>query len=281
MPICQHADCTKNPTFGTTWMSAEYCAKHKQPGMVAKRRPKCIDEKCDQHAWFGVDLPIHCDNHRDEKETDLIRTQCDACCEYKTPNTMIGDRCRKCTNRWGNLRVKEFDVKNYVLDGNYEYIHNRTVKPTICKSTMCRLDFIVDVNPLINVAIEVDEHQHSGYRKMCETSVHKELARLISIFENDFGGAPLVIIRFNPDKYKPKTGRDQADIVSRHATLKKLLKDIRNINTMKDNLTCYYLYYDGWDGQVIEAPIKYKLVDKKIHVNHSHPNGTSKWVLSV
>ena len=95
------------------------------------------------------------------------------------------------------------------------------------------------------------------------------------------GGAPLVIIRFNPDKYKPKTGREQTKIDKRHAVLAGLLKDIRNIKTMEHPLTCYYLFYNGWDGKVVKSPIEYSLDNKKINIRHAHPNGTTEYVIDM
>lgn len=147
-------------------------------------------------------------------------------------------------------------------------MHNNSVKPDNCRSTGFRPDIVLpSINVLFKVIIEVDENQHSGYKKLCESSVHKELSRLISIYENDFGGEPLVIIRFNPDKYKSDV---QHGMVKRFSMLRNLLRSLRNKTSFESLLMCYYLYYDGFTG-IAESPIKYELKDGALVVDHKHP----------
>lgn len=269
---CEAKDCKILASYGLVWTSRTHCGKHKKPNMTLTIRPKCETKNCEQYAFYSVnDIPVACPEHKTPDQTDIIRNHCDVCFEPFIPNKNI-NRCNTCKNKWKNGQVKEYDVISYVLNGNFNYIHNKTVRPEnkICDSSGCRPDLIVDVkNDLFKVVIEIDENQHTGYKKLCETSVHKELSRLITIHENDFGGYPVIIIRFNPDKYKPKYGLP-ANMIKRFNVLKQLLIDLKNKKTVQHKLSCYYLFYDGFD-KIINSPIKYTIVNGDLNIKHKHP----------
>ncbi len=56
-----------------------------------------------------------------------------------------------------------------------------------------------------SIIIECDENQHKNYD--CEDK------RIMEIFQ-DLGNRPLILIRFNPDSYKDKEGRQRASCFS-------------------------------------------------------------------
>jgi hypothetical protein len=263
---CSEKDCKTQPNYGLVWQKATHCGKHKMPKMSLALKPKCL--KCDNYAFYGEEKVSFCEEHKSPTDKDLIRTVCIVCYDKLTPDKVFDNKCKDCNSKWKNGQHYEYDVINYVLKGNFEYTHNKVVKQKDCKSTGSRPDFVLrNISPLFNVIIEVDEDQHSGYKKMCDTSVHKELARMISIYENDFGGNPLIIIRFNPDKYKSKNPHSMVD---RFRTLKNMLYSLSNKTTVLSNLTCYYLYYDFFDT-ITESPIVYKIEDKVLKITHKHP----------
>jgi hypothetical protein len=285
--LCTHAGCTTRPNYGPLWGSPTHCAAHKEAHEMYYRKPKCAE--CTEFASHAAApdgapdgaprIPTHCQAHSTDEMKDILHIACDVCMELHTPDkiTVVRDsnRCDACKHKWNNNQVHEYNVEDYVLKGNFTYIHNKVVQPGVeapgehkaCSSSGTRPDFVVDVNPLFKTIIEVDENQHSGYRKLCATSIHKELARMITVHENDFGGSPTIFIRFNPDKYKTE-GR-HASIEHRLKTLKRLLEQLRNKRAMKSQLSCYYLYYDNYK-RIKESPIKYR-IDGSIIAKHAHP----------
>ena len=262
---CEFKDCKTRPHYGLVWKKPTHCANHKTPEEIYSIKPKC---KCKKYAFYGKDKILRCENHKESDDIDLVRSVCDICIEKFTPDKIKDGRCKYCSTRWKNGQVKEYDVINYVLKGNYDFIHNNTVKPGNCKSSGYRPDIIIKYS-LFNVIIEIDENQHTGYKKMCESSVHKELTRLITIYENDFGGMPLIIIRFNPDKYKSPY---QCSMTERFAVLKTLLHNLKNATELKSSLVCYYLFYDGYDRTLRQEPIIYNTSNNGFMViEHKHP----------
>ena len=208
--------------------------------------------------------------HKDD--IDILRKECKSCCELFIANEVYGinDKkklyCKLCKNQHENYAYKEYFVKDMLDRKGFSYIHNSIIRPGVCKSTMTRPDFLVTENPLFKIVIEVDENQHSGYKKMCDTSVHKEIARMISIKENDLGGSPLVFIRFNPDKYK---SHNILDMANRLKVLRNLLYSLKHREIVLCDILVYYLFYDGYDG-IKESPLTY-VIDNGIKIKHTHP----------
>ena len=280
---CQIEGCEIRPNYGLIWKKPTHCLKHKTTEMFndKKRKPKC---HCGSYAFYGISAQaiIHCEKHKSFLEKDFVREKCGICEEWFTPDKIeetkfrreMVSACSPCSNRWRNQRRKEFDLRDYVLEGKYDYSHNETVKPGICSSTNMRPDFVIKF-PLFNVIIEVDENQHTSYKKMCESSIHKELSRIISIHENDFGGCPMVVIRFNPDKYKSPKKRNWSK-QRRLKTVSTFLRDLKNKTRLESNLNCYYLFYDGFDGSIVNRPIEYNINKGRLLINHEHPTVQEK-----
>ena len=104
-----------------------------------------------------------------------------------------------------------------------------------------RPDFVLD-KPLFTILLEVDENQHKNRTFECEQS------RMIQL-HNDFGGTPVVFIRYNPDNYVDNNGKRMKPNNKKRE--KKLLEILNGLNNRKEwniPLSSYYLYYDGYDN---------------------------------
>lgn len=91
-----------------------------------------------------------------------------------------------------NYRLKEKiitdEIIEYLKEYNIEPIINKTVSGG---SSRYRPDILIN-KETYNIIVEIDEHQHRRYKK--NTQRNKQLYK-------DLNELPLIIIRFNPDKY--------------------------------------------------------------------------------
>ncbi len=85
-----------------------------------------------------------------------------------------------------------------ILKSEYkdQFVYDKPINEGCSKK---RPDFLFD-RLTHTVIVEIDENQHTGYS--CENK------RTMSLFE-DLGNRPLVMIRFNPDKYKNDNWDDE------------------------------------------------------------------------
>jgi very-short-patch-repair endonuclease len=102
-----------------------------------------------------------------------------------------------------------------------------------------RPDFVIDYE-FFKVIIEVDENQHNSYE--CEY----EQKRMINIYQ-DFGGIPILFIRYNPDSYKTINGIESINKNNRESILLDILKSLKNRKEWTILLSVRYLFYDGYD----------------------------------
>ena len=104
-----------------------------------------------------------------------------------------------------------------------------------------RIDGIYDCTTHY-VFLEVDEFQHKKGKYECEIIRMKNLSQ-------EFGGTPVIFIRFNPDLYKTDGKTFRANIEGR---MPLLMDTIKKLKTHKCNnlLSVIYLYYDGFNGKI-------------------------------
>ncbi len=114
--------------------------------------------------------------------------------------------------------------------------------------------------------VEVDEFQHSRY----SCSIEGEMRRLITLFEEDSGGFPLMFIRFNPDPYYEK-GKGVTAYKFREKILTDTIKGLKNRTEIDAPINVIYLFYDNFEEVVIE-PLKYNVKNGKLKISHNHPH---------
>lgn len=106
--------------------------------------------------------------------------------------------------------------------------------------SLYRPDALIDL-VLFEVDVEIDEHQHVNYPIECE------IIRMIMIHQ-DFGGKPVVFVRFNPDAYQSPV--KSVDYKSRERILFDVLNSLRNVREIRYSILVCYLFYDGFDGMI-------------------------------
>ena len=159
-----------------------------------------------------------------------------------------------CTNCFQNLfpldpltfqirsKTKEIAVRDFINSIFEGFQHDKPLwyneKPCDC-TTKRRIDHRKLINNTL-LCIETDENQHKSYSK------EDEVARYNDLFMA-FGGK-FIFIRFNPDKYKDKTGKScNPMLVNRLPVLQsEINKQITRIenNENTELLEVIELYYD-------------------------------------
>ena len=169
-------------------------------------------------------------------EHQCIRNHCIICspqiaCNYCKLNIMSRNKYRPyCFNCYCVLNpdiehLRKYKIKeNYLTDALKEmYLLTPFIQDQIIKGgcSKRRPDFLFELFTH-TIIIENDENGHSNYDTTCD------IAKLNETF-TDLGDRPLVLIRFNPDKYKNKSCFDKEG---------KLIKIewVKRVNILKETL---------------------------------------------
>ena len=114
-----------------------------------------------------------------------------------------------------------------------------------------RPDAVIDYNSFL-VIVEIDEYQHNSYTQQCE------LTRMMQLHQ-DYGGIPVIFVRFNPDNYKIRNEQGNKVIIKpskkRLFDLLDLLKRLKNLSekeTIFSPLSVCYLFYDNYETPEIK-----------------------------
>ena len=194
-------ECKRIPSFGVPGSkTALYCATHKLENMVDLRNKTCIE--CEKQPNFGVPgskTALYCATHKLENMVNVLSKTCvlDWC------STIIGKRyrgyCVRCfvylfpderVSR--DYKTRERTVVDFLMGAfqSVTWIYNKRVSNGCSKY---QPDLLCDLGDQV-LMVEIDENQHATYDCSCENKRLMELSR-------DIGHRPLVVIRFNPDKY--------------------------------------------------------------------------------
>lgn len=215
--MCQgHEECGLFPNFGFKGGSKTHCSEHKLENMIRLGIPRC---ECDKRAFYnfkGEKTPSHCINCKKSKMINIFTPKCISCkfieASFQDPDTKKNKQyCSSClyflspNSRAAKIhRNKEFlvvdEIRKYIL--GIEIIHNRVIKieyESNEKPSGRRPDVLIKFEKY-SLIVEIDEFQHKSYTEECEIIRNNNLV-------SDLGYKPLVMIRFNPDKYKNEEGK--------------------------------------------------------------------------
>ena len=311
---CLQKDCNKQPSYGLLYGIKTHCYIHKSSNMCRISKPRCLESECTDYAIYGLQqsdttfiIPDKCEKHKTENQKDIINFNCDWCdnkkikyteyyvyqtiknikpkYKYKTPSDV--KICTECYHTRKNRGHKEDKIKDILNGIDHKYIHDKSIKGGCSnigkridkdgvtrKNGSLRPDFLYEMSNF-NIIIEVDENQHSSYGKLCINSIEKELCRTINLY-NDSGGFPMAVIRYNPDKYKNKAGDTITEYTGRELILKKTIESIMKLDMLDNIIVVYYLFYDGFNGHIKSEPLKHEIKNKKLHIQHIHPEEPDK-----
>ena len=221
---CIIFDCNNISYFNYINKKPEYCILHFKDNMIITRKifNKCSNYLCINKSIYNYSNQIkskYCEEHKRRNmikiEKDKIienkKDKIDLCkyCDIDFSIENVCDRCLKIKNKKEFMIVREIkkNIKN-------KFIHNKANVLDVKCSDYKRPDIIFELSTYF-VIVEIDENQHKNYK--CE------LKRINRIANGCFGKS-LIIIRFNPDKFKINKKIQNILIVER---LEKLISTIK------------------------------------------------------
>ena len=243
---CVFPECKTQAYIGFLFASPSRCDKHRLPNMFNARKlnPKCFHLKCSSPAYYSPPsqtYPTHCQKHAPSNFINLIEKPCKLCTlSYLIPdNQDFCDDCRDFQNP--TIRhAKELRIKTILSSSKISILSHDQVPDNSCSKR--KPDFIIDCTHFF-IILEVDENQHKSYPCECE------VGRMIQLHQ-DFGGTPLVFIRYNPDSYHDHLGKLTKGSNQNPKRERRLITLIAKLQrrTEVPPLSAYYLFYDGDDG---------------------------------
>ena len=194
------------------------CLECKTSTMVNVKHEKCIS--------------IYCDTLANKK----YRGYCSHCFQNLFPNDPLTFQIRS--------KTKEIAVRDFINTNFDGWQHDQPLYTGHCQCThRRRIDHRVLIGNTL-LAVETDENQHKSYDQMDEEIRYDDLFMA--------HGGKWVFIRFNPDKYKAKSGKNKnPEIATRLTALKKEIeKQIKRIEREENKELLepiIYMYYDLYE----------------------------------
>lgn len=230
-----------------------FCCVHKLNGMVTLNSPKCSFEGCQTRPIYnfeGQKNGLYCLNHKLDGMVDVKNKKCNAnYCLGTSANPKYKGYCASCYQQLFpndpltlqiRSKTKEIGIRDFININFEGFQHDKPLWTGNCDCTHRRR---IDHRKLICntlLVVETDENQHKGYDKVDEEIRYDDLYML--------HGGKFIFIRFNPDKFKNKEGKNiNPMLYTRLPVLKeeieKQIKRIQNEEN-KDLLEIIKLYYD-------------------------------------
>ena len=225
---------------------SNHCSEHSTLNEYnsTKRHPKCSEILCLQEAKYidindELMIPIHCENHKQLTDIGLIEKECKQCSiSVHIPDNK--DLCAQCGDyRIKIFRVKEEEIKQFLLINNFIFINN---KPVHTKGSLFRPDFLIDCK-FGKIIVECDEFQHSGYDKTKEEERMITVYKDIQLIKQD---SEVIFIRYNPDDTKDLKFDPFIKLTCLYNTLLYFM-DMEKLNMQ---LSVVYLYYTGFNPDI-------------------------------
>jgi hypothetical protein len=251
---CVHPGCKTIPHYnieGET--TALYCSKHKLDNMINVKSKTCVHPGCKTIPHYNIEgetTALYCSTHKLDNMINVISKTCKAnYCLGTRASSKYKDYCASCYQQLFpndpltlqvRAKTKEIAVRDFI-NLNFEgFQHDAPLWTGNCDCTHRRR---IDHRKLIGntlLCIETDENQHKGY------DVNNEEIRYDDLYM--LHGGKFIFIRFNPDKFKNKAGKNLNPMLyTRLPVLKEEIeRQIKKIEKEEniELLEIIKLYYD-------------------------------------
>jgi ATP-dependent Clp protease adapter protein ClpS len=207
----------------------------------------CTEENCKYKCKSNSDLKKHLSNIH-----DIGTHTCEICLKNCFKLTKYYDKkdiniCRNCYRKYtGYSSRPEKDMIEYLQSiseiSPYIVLHDSVIKGDSCM-TKRRPDLLISSSNELNIFVECDENQHSGYDSNCESGRIDEIL-------DEVKDSRTIFIRWNPDNYnkKPKKSRKE-----RLEQLKDYIIQLtQKKNWSKDFIIVHYMFYNE-DNEVVST----------------------------
>ncbi|KAG2424982.1 hypothetical protein HXX76_014140 [Chlamydomonas incerta] len=220
-PRCQAPGCIKRPSYGVLGTKeALFCGEHgRKAGLVDVIHRRCQVPGCNKQPSYGesgTKKALFCEEHSKEaRMVDVVNPRCkqDGCdTRISGIAKKYGGMCFRCyyfnnpdepvcrAYKSKEMRVVEFlEAADLGLPDGISPVLDKAVSGGCSRR---RPDFLLDLHTH-TIILEIDENQHGAYDTTCETK------RLMELF-CDLGSRPMVVVRFNPDRYTAADGTKHA-----------------------------------------------------------------------
>jgi hypothetical protein len=246
---CIKENCQITASYGPLFHTKIHCAKHSSPNEYLHIFPKCEVKGCKTRPYYSdTNYPKRCEDHREETDTNIIEQKCKSCNILNFINVNKG-LCNDCYDFFVKRKdkLKEKRIGEILSSNGLEIESNDKIIVDGC--SRYRPDYVLDFTYL-KIIVEVDEHQHQSYSCECEQT------RMIQIYQ-DFGGIPILFIRYNPDNYIDNKGvKNHILNWEREKIFIQYIKGLKNrIDSQKEwtiPLSVSYLFYNNYNNPQIE-----------------------------
>ena len=264
---CSIESCTNVASWGVT--TKTHCPHHKGIEMRCLVSKRCEMPDCEHSAMYGLPdrAATHCRAHGEPLGMiDVINHRCKNGCQAMTSRHKYDGYCIRCYIHLypdepvaRNWKMKETHVRHHIsaLASTDERLKGLqlTFDRALGGCSRRRPDAFLDCFSHA-VVIECDENQHAS-----ESSYPCENKRMMEIYQ-DTGHRPLIMIRFNPDKYVDSEGviipscfkyskKEEVPLPQKKAWKARLnvltAQILQSVCDIPDRaVTIHHLYYDGF-----------------------------------
>jgi len=241
--------------------------------MICKPKRTCSysndnGEKCKEFAIFGINEPIHCENHKLNNEICWLVKKCSHCGrdnEILNKNDLCGICCdvpfyeqNKRFEKMKESTMIRYLRENLKLNNSVKEILADRIIDSTCN--LYRPDILYDCGTHI-VIIECDENQHKNYNwqkcSLNKSLEHMEEKRMYEIMVAY--GLPTIFLRYNPDNFDIGGKISKKYNSSKRLDLLKKWVEYSFINEPKHQLVYKKLFYDEYN----ESDISFKRIDER------------------
>ena len=211
---CEYENCKIRPNYNYQGKKTGiFCSQHKLENMVDVKNKKCKHNNCLRQPCFNYQnekCAIYCSFHKLENMIDIINKKCKSSefCLGTLGNPKYKGYCSSCYQKLFptdpltfqiHSKTKEIAVRDFINTNFEGFQHDKPLWTGNCDCTHRRR---IDHRKLIGntlMCIETDENQHKNYDKKDEEIRYDDVFML--------HGGKFIYIRFNPDKFKDKSGK--------------------------------------------------------------------------
>lgn len=200
---CLYSGCEILASFGNEGESATHCNTHKLDGMedVLNKRKVCQYLGCMIRSCYGNEgeSPTRCITHKLDGMENVVSKRCLTCPMIVGTTTKYKGHCAACWQAQGNKPKKSPPMKERAVRDRLEksfpemFTYNKTIGPSKKRPDANGRNAFGEA-----LGVECDENQHRTYS--CENNRNMQL-----ILDQ---GINRISIRFNPDAYTDKEGKN-------------------------------------------------------------------------
>ena len=241
--------CKNVVNYGKLFSEKVHCSKHKLANEFKRNKPICEEDECEEKAFYtndGTNYPRRCEEHKLNDDINIVERPCSNCGLSYFLNDKTG-LCNDCNDFIIKKvhKIKETIVLEYIKSKGIIFESEDRIPENGCAKY--RPDGVIDFL-YFKVILEIDENQHKSYADKCE------MTRMIQLHQ-DFGGLPIIFIRYNPDNYKDANrkiikpnSRRLCELYDVLRSLEILKNDYEKNNTKLPSLSAIYMFYDDYSG---------------------------------